>query len=191
VVLHLPPWSCLGSAYTPPASNPHHNLDVHHYQTHLATCLEDYLQESLGRASGAKRRRPCSRVRRGDSGGVLWRPWRRVVTCNALATHRPIYSYFPALGHHHSLLLYQYTPILSPQPLQALTRVVRNESHVIHREATYRVIFYQIVMLITVINDAAVSISGSVLVEAQLSYPPSIYLRTYFLHCGKHHDITI
>jgi len=39
--------------------------------------------------------------------------------------------------------------------------------------------FYQIIMLITVINDAAVSISGSVLVEAQLSYPPSIYLRTY------------
>jgi hypothetical protein len=42
------------------------------------------------------------------------------------ATHRPYTDIYiassPPLGHHHSFTLYQYTPILSPQPLQALTR---------------------------------------------------------------------
>jgi len=41
------------------------------------------------------------------------------------ATHWPHIGLYiaisPPLGHHHSFTTYQYTPILSPQPLQALT----------------------------------------------------------------------
>jgi hypothetical protein len=42
------------------------------------------------------------------------------------ATHWPHTGLYiaisPPLGHHHSFTTYQYTPILSPQPLQALIK---------------------------------------------------------------------
>jgi hypothetical protein len=45
------------------------------------------------------------------------------------ATHRPHIGLYiaisPPLGHHHSLLLYQYTPILSAQASSGLDMCVR------------------------------------------------------------------
>jgi len=48
--------------------------------------------------------------------------WYKIVTCYALATHRPI-AISPPLGHHHSLIYTLIYTYLSPQPLQALTKI--------------------------------------------------------------------
>jgi hypothetical protein len=57
------------------------------------------------------------------------------------ATHWPHTGLYiaisPPLGHDHSFTLYQYTPILSPQPLQAMTWGDPNDGRLVFPDNGY------------------------------------------------------